>query len=40
MRELEQHEEADKQIEMYGDQIRAVPAGNHWQSLLGNGVNE
>jgi tetratricopeptide (TPR) repeat protein len=40
MRELGQHEEADRQMEIYGDQIREVPAENHWQSLLGKGVNE
>ena len=40
MRELKQQGEADKQMETYGDQIRAVPAANHWQPLLGDEMNK
>ena len=40
MRDLDQQEEANRQLEMYGDQIREIPMENRWQSLLGNGLNE
>ncbi len=40
MQELGQQEEANRQLEIYGDKIREIPMENRWQSLLGNDLNE
>ncbi len=40
MQELGQQEEANRQLEIYGDKIRKIPMQNRWQSLLGNDLNE
>ena len=40
MLELGQQQEADRQREMYGDQIRSVAPENRWHAFLGNDMEE
>jgi hypothetical protein len=40
MLEQGQQQEADRQREMYGDQINSVPPGNRWQPFLGDDMEE